>query len=332
MAGFIIEINVLLFVVLAVLSVLIITSNSFMIAVFAANSSLQDVTGYVMVSLAVADLGVGVSMATPLLYSIFSVNLSNIACDIMGFLNSVTWVVSVFNLMLLSIDRVIAIANPFHYKRVISMRLCITAIILAWLFSALLWLFPLVGYGSFKFNDEEVTCYFDVAGYPTQWIIYMAIIFVPTSVIIFISYTKIWLVFLKQKRQINAHLPQHTEGVQTSHKAIRTLVIIVCAFYVAWVPFVVEHIVKALQGSLENVPEWLEIAIYVLAASNSFWNPFIYVGTNKRFQRKSLEMLHRVCPCWNLAETGAEQSTMVHTHSNAGDGPLATVEQVSEIK
>ena len=49
------------------------------------------------------------------------------------------------------------------------------AILLVWVLSGLLWLLPLVGIGKYKFNDEEVACYFDVGGYPTQWFIYMVV-------------------------------------------------------------------------------------------------------------------------------------------------------------
>ena len=68
------------------------------------------------------------------------------------------------------------------------------------------------------------------------------------------------------------------QATSQNYKALKTLAIIVGAFYFAWLPFVIEHLVKAIKGSLEDVPEWLEVAIFVLAISNSFWNPIIYVG------------------------------------------------------
>ena len=91
-----------------------------------------------------------------------------------------------------------------------------------------------------------------------------------------------------------------------NNKAVRTLLIIIGAFYLAWIPFVVEHIVKALRGSLEQVPEWLEITIYVLAASNSFWNPLIYVGTNKKFRAECLKTVKKA---WGRFSCGAEEDT-----------------------
>lgn len=306
------EVNTALFIILGIMSLLIICSNLFVIILIGKNGSLRDVTGCFMASLSMADLGVGLSLLLPLIYMLFSEYMNMVICNMIGFINSVTWVVSVYCMMLLSLDRCINIVYPYKYSKLASTKIFVFAILVVWVFSALLWIFPLVGIGSFKFNEEEVTCYFDVAAFPTQWILYNGVIFGPTSITIMVSYTRIWMVTLKHRKQIRSENTLGNMETLKNRKALYTLSLIVGAFYFAWMPFVVEHIVKAIQGSLENVPEWLEIGIYILAASNSFWNPIIYISTNKRFRYKSAELLCGLCPGlkWKLTPMENELFTV----------------------
>ncbi len=88
---------------------------------------------------------------------------------------------------------------------------------------------------------------------------------------------------------------------QKNIKAMRTLAIIVGAFYFAWIPFIVEHLFKAFNGSDGNIPQWAEITMLFTAISNSFWNPIIYMGTNKVFRKVGFQLLGRIC-CINKVE------------------------------
>ena len=91
-----------------------------------------------------------------------------------SWIQSVTWVVSVYTLVLLFVGRYFAITSPLQYEN--FMTTIVLAIASTWILSGLLWLFPLKDVGSFKFNDEEVACYFNVEKHPAQWLVYMVII------------------------------------------------------------------------------------------------------------------------------------------------------------
>lgn len=137
-----------------------------------------------------------------------------------------------------------------------------------------------------------------MAGYPVQWIIYMVVIFIPTGIIMAISYSWIWCVAKKQKVSPLENT-SNIEALNTSRKnfkALRTLIIIIGAFYIAWLPFIIEHITKASQGNLKHIQEWLEITIYMVAVTNSFWNPIIYVITNRTFRVANVKLILRLCP------------------------------------
>ncbi len=71
---------------------------------------------------------------------------------------------------------------------------CGIAILCSWLAGIVLWVFPLAGVGSFKYNAKEAVCVFNLDEDPQQWIGYMVIIFLPSSIIIIICYASIWKV------------------------------------------------------------------------------------------------------------------------------------------
>lgn len=72
-------VNIPLFVILVFIAVFIILSNTFTITVILRTKGLMNVTGYLMISLAAADLGVGVTSLTPLVYAIFTDKLSMVS-------------------------------------------------------------------------------------------------------------------------------------------------------------------------------------------------------------------------------------------------------------
>ncbi len=138
----------------------------------------------------------------------------------------------------------------------------------------------------------------------------MVVIFLPTSIIIIFCYAGIWRVSRAHHANIQASISDKaTAKQQKNFKAIFTLVIIVGAFYVAWIPFIVEHLIKAFHGSLENVPQWTEITMLFTTISNSFWNPLIYLGTNQVFRKAGLQLFSCMCCKTKVrpAETSVEQ-------------------------
>lgn len=288
------KINTPLYIVLSVTAFLIIVSNIFTIIILATTKHLRNVTGYLMISLAVADLGVGITTSILLFYTLFTDDLTQITCDWTGFVSSVSWVVSVYTLMLLSLDRYLAITKPLHYHIIVTPFRCYIAITLTWLMSSFLWILPVIGVGGYTFNAEEAECYFNIEAHPAQWIAYMVIIFVPTSGTIIFCYSAIWKISIH--RQPLSHIILNQQNLHQdyiNYRALKTLSIIVGAFYIAWTPYIVEHLVKAFKGTLEHVPEVLEISIFVLAVTNSFWNPIIYIGMNRRFRK----VLSDICCC-----------------------------------
>ena len=118
-------------------------------------------------------------------------------------------------------------------------------------------------------------------------------------------------------------------------KAVRTISLIIGAFYLSYIPFIVEHVIKALGDELEP-PEWAEIAIYLLAVSNSFWNPLIYIGTN----REAREAAKKTVRGWmyacgygrrtsSIEPVWSQHATITNAESNMAQ--IQTIESTSGV-
>lgn len=214
---------------------------------------------------------------------------------------------------LLACFRYLAIVFPLHYHTLVTPGRSVLAIVCTWLFAGMLWLLPLVGLGSYTYNDEEASCYFDLVSFPTQWVSYSLLVFLPSSAVIIFCYAAILRVSLQQRASLQASLQTQHLSTSRSNKPVKTLILIIGAFYLAWLPFFIEHLIKARRGSLEEIPEWLESTIFILAVNNSFWNPIIYMRTNSRFRHAGLLLLKKMFPCCIRLPVGPDPAEALST-------------------
>lgn len=283
-----------LIVVYTIISILILVSNIFIILVIITTKRLHCSPGILMATLAVADSMVGLSTLIPIFsYAHTQIaTLPPIVCDCSAYINAVSMTLSLYILAILSIDKCIAVYKPLHYALLMTNTRCCVTIAIVLCLSLAIWILPIGGVGNFKYSQEELVCYFDVKRNPYQWFSYTIILFLPTWTIFTFSYVCIWKTLKKSQAQMAAmQLPSQSQG---NKKAVKTLLLIISAFNIAWMPFVVEHLVKGFGGS---VPEWVEIVSYVLALSNSFWNSIILVMTNKVFRKGTIRLLRVYCKC-----------------------------------
>ncbi|MEQ2236225.1 Adenosine receptor A2a [Ilyodon furcidens] len=110
------------------------------------NSNLQSITNFFVVSLAVADIAVGL-LAIPFAITIsvgFCANFYGclfIACFVLVLTQS-----SIFSLLAIALDRYIAIKNPLRYNSLVTGRRAKCIIALCWTLSAGIGLTPMIGW------------------------------------------------------------------------------------------------------------------------------------------------------------------------------------------
>lgn len=115
--------------------------NLLVIFAYRKNRKLRSVNNLFLVSLACSDLVIGIVSMN--LYPIMIIRrgwyLGQIACDIWLCIDYTLSMASVANLMLICLDRYFSVIYPFSYRPKRTRPVAKVAIILAWIFSMLLW-------------------------------------------------------------------------------------------------------------------------------------------------------------------------------------------------
>uniref|UniRef100_H2Y8R7 G-protein coupled receptors family 1 profile domain-containing protein n=1 Tax=Ciona savignyi TaxID=51511 RepID=H2Y8R7_CIOSA len=188
--------KVALFVCLITTSLSFVTTagNILVIVAFHANRRLQTITNYFILSLAYADMVIGlVSMN---LFTIYIVQgewrLGPLVCDIWLCIDYVASNASVMNLLIISVDRYLALTKPLTYRAKRTKRRACLMIVGAWMVSFVLWvpsilLWPLVE-GGRNVHNKKCSIRFIVASPAVAIGTAMAAFYVPVLVMSALSW------------------------------------------------------------------------------------------------------------------------------------------------
>ncbi|XP_029131583.1 trace amine-associated receptor 1-like [Labrus bergylta] len=266
---------VLLFIFLVLLSVVTVCGNLLVIISVIYFTQLHTPTNYLILSVAVADLLVGIivfplSMAFSLSSCLYHEDLF---CKVRSSFDVTLSTCSILNLCCISIDRYYAVCQPLLYKTKVNHRTAVIMILVSWGGSALIGIGILIA----GLNNEKCVerCLIDAL---TENIIGPILSFYFPVIIMLCIYLKIFLVAQKQARRIQIKPSQSTKsGVTISkmeRKATKTLAIVLGVFLLCWTPFFLCITFSPLSDNSVPVPvietlNWLTLL-------NSMLNPFIY--------------------------------------------------------
>ncbi|KAK7907582.1 hypothetical protein WMY93_016194 [Mugilogobius chulae] len=130
----------------AIVSLITIVGNVLVLVSFKVNSQLKTVNNYYLLSLACADLIIGVlSMNLYTTYILMGYwSLGNLACDLWLAVDYVASNASVMNLLVISFDRYFSITRPLTYRAKRTPKRAAIMIGMAWIVSFVLWAPPIL--------------------------------------------------------------------------------------------------------------------------------------------------------------------------------------------
>lgn len=235
-------------------------------------------TNLLLLSLAVSDLFVGLLlMPVEIIYIEACWYLGDILCTLYYVVDYIITSASVANMVLISVDRYVAICDPLHYSTKVTTKRAKTSVCLCWLCSIL--------YRIVLLNDhlekpgrsnsclgQCVVVINNLAG-----IVDLIFTFIIPMTIIIVLYMRVFVVVLMTARaiksQITAVTAQRSGAVKkTEMKAARTLGVVVVVFLFCFCPYYF----PTLAGEDTSIDASSAAFDIWLTHFNSCLNPLIY--------------------------------------------------------
>ncbi|KAG2470886.1 adenosine A2a receptor a [Polypterus senegalus] len=291
---------IILELVIAVLSVL---GNVLVCWAVYLNSNLQNITNFFVVSLAVADIAVGV-LAIP-----FAITISTgfcahfygclfIACFVLVLTQS-----SIFSLLAIAVDRYIAIKIPLRYNGLVTGQRAQGIIALCWVLSVIIGLTPMLGWNSRKQEinetcpEEMMKCFFKNV-VTMDYMVYFnffACVLVPLLFMLGI-YLRIFMAARHQLKQIElkvVHGEKSRSILQKEIHAAKSLAFIVGLFALCWLPLHIINCFDLFCEQCEKPPVIVLNLAIILSHANSVVNPFIYAYRIREFRHTFRKIIRR---------------------------------------
>ncbi|XP_037315495.1 trace amine-associated receptor 1-like [Pungitius pungitius] len=290
-------IQITVYMILGVTVILTVFGNLLVTVSIAYFKQLHTPTNYLISSLAVCDLLLGLLVMFPSMVQCVEScwYFGDVFCKVYMSSDVMLCTTSILNLTFISIDRHYAVCQPLLYRKKMSVNVVLIMILLSWTISCF------IGFGMIflklniwdieEFYSNHTVCEEECILFQTglSSIISSVLSFYIPGIILLSVYLKIFLVARRQLHSIQIASRVCCEGISNMNqkKATKTLAIIMGAFLSFWTPFFVCNIIDPFIGY--STPPALFKTLVWLGYLNSTVNPFIYAFFYSWF-RKALQL------------------------------------------
>ncbi|XP_068594093.1 trace amine-associated receptor 1-like [Cebidichthys violaceus] len=290
-------IQITVYMILGVIVILTVCGNLLVTVSIVYFKQLHTPTNYLIASLAVSDLLLGLLVMFPSMVQCVEScwYFGDVFCKVYMSSDVMLCTTSILNLSFISLDRHYAVCQPLVYRRKMSVNVVLIMILLSWTISALIGFgmiflkINLWGIEEFYYNHIvcEGECVLFQSGLSS--IVSSALSFYIPGIIMLGVYLKIFLVAKRQLRSIQNASCMNSERISNTSqtKATSTLAIIMGAFLSFWTPFFVCNIIDPFI-SYSTPPVLFKTLVWV-GYLNSTVNPLIYALFYSWF-RKALRL------------------------------------------
>nr|XP_020487614.1 trace amine-associated receptor 7f-like [Labrus bergylta] len=271
--------NLFLLVLFPSTSLLIVALNLLIIISVFHFRQLHTPTNILLLSLAVSDLLVGlILMPNYILLQTSCWFFSDHVCTLSNYLIFTILFTSVGDMVLISVDRYVAICDPLHYSTRVTQSRATACVCLCWLcsfcFNTLLVKEEISQPGRYRSCYGECVLVYDIR---MLYIDIVVTFIAPISAIIFL-YMRVFVVAVSQARAMRSHVTAVSLQLslalpvnKSELKAARTLGVLVVVFLICFCPFYI----LSLVGDSVLSDAFISFVVF-LFYFNSCVNPLIY--------------------------------------------------------
>ncbi|XP_077436230.1 trace amine-associated receptor 13c-like [Vanacampus margaritifer] len=282
------SVTALAYLLLSAISLVTITLNLLVIISISHYKQLKTPTNLILLSLATSDFLVGFLMLFQIFFFEGCWFFGDLVCAIFYLLNFIVTSASIGSMMLISIDRYVAICDPLHYPIKITQTRVKFSMLLCWFFYIVFY----------------CVCFMDILKKPGRYntcvgkcaivvnyaagMIDLFISFIGPITVIVVLYTRVFVVAVSHARAVRFHVGvvtlQRSQGLparSSELKAARTLGVVVVVFIACIMPYfciTISGQYILINASSAFIPTYLFFF-------NSCLNPLIYALFYPWFRR-----------------------------------------------
>ncbi|XP_063709469.1 allatostatin-A receptor-like isoform X2 [Culicoides brevitarsis] len=293
--------------------------NALVVLVVAANPQMRSTTNLLIINLAVADL-LFVIFCVPFTatdYVLPSWPFGDLWCKFVQYMIVVTAHASIYTLVLMSLDRFLAVVHPIASMSIRTERNALFAIIFLWIIITTTAIPVAVTHGEvmqvwqgesnsaciFLYQDYNLVG-FQVSFFLSSYVIPLALI----SMLYVAMLARLW------KGAPGGRVS--AESRRGKKRVTRMVVVVVLAFAICWLPIQLILVLKSLKlYETTTIKVIMQVAAHVLAYMNSCVNPFLYAFLSDNFRKA----FRKKCGC----------SSPVHYYNKDTRRPTATTTAIT---
>ena len=258
---------------------------------FFLSRQLHTPTNLLLLSLAVSDFIVGLLMFFPIMLIDGCWFLGDLMCTLYQYLDYTIASASVGNMVLISVDRYVAICHPLHYSSEITQKRVQMCVCLCWICSVIFQCLILKDIMKQPGRDHSCIgeCIFFI-NYIAGLVDLTFSFIVPITVIV-VLYMRVFVVAVSQARAMRSHITAVTQSgkvtaKKSEMKAARTLGVVVVLFLICLCPYYC----VALTGQDNLLSASSAAFVLCLYYFNSCLNPVVYAFCYP-WLRKSIKLI-----------------------------------------
>jgi len=239
------------------------------------------------------------------------------ACEFYGLIGGVFGLMSINTMVMIAIDRYMAIARPIHVAKSMTRKKAFFMIVIVWLWSLATCLPPIFGWGRYIPEGFGTSCTFDYltrSDNNRSYIFFMYIFgFAVPLGVLFGCYGLILravknheIEMKKTAKKMNAEIRTNQEEKRMEIKVAKIAMTILILYLLSWTPYATVALIAQFGDASFVTPFWSEIPV-LFAKASAMHNPIVYALSHPKFRAA----IHSRIP-WLLCccDSGAKDATI----------------------